>query len=351
MRTPGWHWGFMAPIIWTRDPETPKHDHKELLFEKKESYRWYEGYVQACDLVAEHTDLAVVYVGDSESDIHELYVEHARRRDAGEAVADLVLRTGRDRALPEKGQHLFAHVRNAPELGGLPLNISTKIRRKKVTLPGKGKTSRMVERTARIANLTIRAATVTLRAPYRKHGGKLPPVEVNVVLVREENPPEGQEPIEWVLLTTLPVDNLAQAWRVIQAYVRRWLIEEFHRILKSGCRVEQIQLREGNALLCGVALYMIVAWRILYLRDLSRGAPELPCTLFFSEAEWRAACIIRRKPLGTPPPSLKEVVELVGKIGGHMGRKKDPPPGPECLWRGLEKLRHYVEMGQALGAL
>lgn len=101
-----------------------------------------------------------------------------------------------------------------------------------------------------------------------------------------------------------------------------------------------------------MALYMVVAWRILYLRDFSRSAPQLPCTAFFSEQEWRAALIINRcNPTTHPPPNLGELVSMVGKMGGHMGRKNDPPPGPECLWRGMDKLRHYVEMGQALGAL
>jgi len=343
--------GLYGSKIWTRDPEAKSRSHQKTPFEAKESCRWHQGYVQACALAADMPARQVLYVGDRESDIYEIFVERAGRLDAGEAAADLVLRTGRDRALIEKGEHLFEQVRNAPELGCFELKISANTRRKKVTLPGKGKTSRMVERTARTTKLTIRAATVTFRAPHRNFGGKLPAVEMNVVLVREVDPPEGQEPIEWILLTTLPIEGLEQAWRVVQAYAKRWLIEEFHRILKSGCRVEDIQLRKGHALLCAVALYMIVAWRILYLRDLSRGVPELPCTLFFSEAEWRAACIIQRKPVGTSPPSLKDVVELLGKIGGHMGRKNDPPPGPECLWKGLEKLRQYVEMGQALGAL
>lgn len=109
---------------------------KDLPFEEKESFRWYEGYLQACDLAAEKTRGAVVYVGDRESDIHELYVEHARRREAGEAVADLVLRTGRDRMLVDEEVSLFAHLRNAPELGGLLLEILTKTRRKKDTPPG-----------------------------------------------------------------------------------------------------------------------------------------------------------------------------------------------------------------------
>ncbi len=343
--------GLYGSKIWTREEKDAERDHKEIPFEEKESLRWFEGYLQACSLVAAKPLRQVLYVGDRESDIYEILVEHAERSSEGKPAADLLIRAGRDRALDEKKKFLFERVRNATRLGDFELNVTAKKQMKKKTVDGKTGTRRLVERTKRTATLEVRATTVSLRGPYRKHGGKLPNLSVNVVVVREKDPPEGQEPVEWILLTTLPVDTFDQVLRVIEAYAKRWLIEEFHRILKSGCRVEQIQLRKGNALLCAVALYFIVAWRILYVRDVCRDAPELPCTHFFSEAEWRAAFIIQRKLIGTSPPSLGEVVELIGKIGGHMGRKKDPPPGPECLWKGLEKLRHYVEMGQALGAL
>ncbi len=131
----------------------------------------------------------------------------------------------------------------------------------------------------------------------------------------------------------------------------RWLVEEFHRVLKSGCRIEALTLRESGALLAAVALYMVVAWRILYLRDLSRGCAELPGTGFFTQAETRAACLILKRAADSDPPSLGELTVMVAKIGGYAARKSDAPPGAECLWRGLEKLRCYVEMGQVLGAL
>ena len=139
--------------------------------------------------------------------------------------------------------------------------------------------------------------------------------------------------------------------RIVRIYTRRWLVEEYHRVLKSGCRIEALTLRESGALLCAVALYMVVAWRILYLRDLSRGSAELPGTWFFTPAETRAASLILKRAAGNDPPTLGELTVMVAKIGGYAARKSDPPPGAECLWRGLEKLRCYVEMGQALGAL
>jgi len=96
---------------------------------------------------------------------------------------------------------------------------------------------------------------------------------------------------------------------------------------------------------------MAVAWRILYLRDLSRGCPEAPGTWFFTQPETQALCLILKRATGNDPPTLAEMTVMVAKLAGYSARKSDPPPGAECLWRGLEKLRCYVEMGQALGAL
>jgi hypothetical protein len=343
--------GLYGSKTWSRELEPKGGTHKKNPFEKKESHRWFEGYLQACSLAVEKPSRQVLYVADREGDIYDIHAEFARRSAAAEPAADLLIRAGRDRALSEGGELLFEHVRSAPQLGSFELKVTAKTQLKKKNIDGKKGSSRLVKRTPRTATLEVRAIRVTFRPPHRAHGGKLPELTLNVIAVREKDPPADQDPIEWILLTTLPINTFEQALRVIEAYSKRWLIEELHRVLKSGCRVEQIQLRHGDALLCALALYFIVAWRILYLRDSCRSAPELPCTLFFSEAEWRAVFIIRGKTIGASPPSLGEVMGLLGKIGGHIGRKNDPPPGPECLWKGLVKLRHYVEMGQALGAL
>jgi len=312
---------------------------KSLPIEEKESMRWLEGYDDACALAAQLPERKVIMVADRECDIYELYVRWQERPQA-----DFIVRASRDRALLEEG-HLFEKLHAAPLLGGFDLEVKRKDQMVKI----KGSRHRRV-RESRLARMEVRAMPVHPRPPHRK-GIKLPEVELCAVLVAEKNPPEGQEPVEWLLLSTLPARDFAEAMRIVRAYTRRWLVEEFHRVLKSGCRIEALTLRESGALLAAVALYMVVAWRILYLRDLSRGCAELPGTQFFTQAETRAACVILRRGAKSDPPALGELTIMVAKIGGYAARKSDPPPGAECLWRGLEKLRCYVEMGQALGAL
>lgn len=333
--------GVCSAQTWARlDAEHGKGARRKLLpIKEKESMRWLEGYEDACALAAEFPERKIIMVADRECDIYELYVRWQERPQA-----DFVVRACRDRSLLDEG-HLFEKLHAAPLLGGFDLEVA----RKEQTVKIKESSHRRV-RESRLARMEVRARPVHPRPPQRK-GFKLPEVELCAVLVAEKNPPEGQEPIEWLLLTTLRAQDFEQAMRIVRAYTRRWLVEEFHRVLKSGCRIEALTLRESGALLAAVVLYMVVAWRILYLRDLSRGCAELPGTGFFTQAETRAACLILRRAMVSDPPTLGELTVMVAKIGGYAARKSDPPPGAECLWRGLEKLRCYVEMGQALGAL
>lgn len=342
--------GLCGSKMWTRQLEPKGGKHKKVPFQEKESYRWLEGYQQACSVARSLPNAHVLFVGDRESDIYEIYSAYAQQIAEANPTAGIVIRCGRDRALKQGDERLFERIRSAPELGTHHVEFAAKRQMRKVREKGKGSTHSVL-RKARKATLQVRATEITFRAPYRLHGAKLPAVTLRMVGVFEQDPPEGQEPIEWILITSLPVTSLQEAMRVIHAYAKRWHIEELHKILKSGCRVEQIQLREGQALLPAVALYLIVAWRILYLRDFCKAAPHLSCTAFFSDQEWRAALIISGRCTEDNPPNLADMVGLIGKMGGHMGRKKDPPAGAQCLWRGMEKLRHYVEMAQALGAL
>jgi hypothetical protein len=334
--------GICSAQTWARlDSEHGKRERrKSLPIEQKESMRWLEGYGDACALSAQFPERKIIMVADRECDIYELYVRWQERPQA-----DFIVRACRDRTLLDEEKHLFEKLHTSPLLGCFKMEIA----RKEQTVKIKGNSQRRV-REARLVRMEVRAMTVHPQPPQRK-GLKLPKVELCAVLVAEQNPPEGQEPVEWLLLTTLSAQNFKGAMRIVRAYTRRWLVEEFHRVLKSGCRIEALTLRESGALLAAVALYMVVAWRILYLRDLSRGCAELPCTGFFTPAETRAACLILKRGADSDPPALGELTVMVAKIGGYAARKSDPPPGAECLWRGLEKLRCYVEMGQALGAL
>lgn len=206
-------------------------------------------------------------------------------------------------------------------------------------------------RSARRVVQTLRSVRVALAAPYRCDK-VLQPVEVTALLAREEAPPEGVEPIEWLLLTNLPVETLQAGREKMQWYLCRWQIEVFFRVLKSGCRVEQLQLQTRERLEAALALYLIVAWRVLYLMMVGRNSPQLPCNVVFTTEEWEAVYLVmqRKKPPRQPPP-LGEILVLVARLGGFLARKGDGPPGPKSIWIGLQRVRDFVAALETKDAL
>lgn len=329
---------------WARKDEDhgKSKERRHLPMEQKESIRWLEGYEEACKLAGELPARQVIMVADRECDLFPLYSRWSQYCAAKEPCANFIVRALHDRKLSEGG-FLFEALKGAPVLGAYEVEVDKK--RQRIKIKGKNKS---LTRTARTAELEVRSLEVSLIRPLKAEG--LEAVQMSAVLVEEKSPPEGQRPIRWVLLSSLPAENFENARRIVRGYIRRWLIEDFHRILKSGCRVEALRLRESDALLPAVALYMVVAWRILYLRDLSRRCAEAPGLWFFTEGEWRALSLIFKLSPANSPPSLAKLTTLVARIGGYLARKSDPPPGAECLWRGMKKLRCYVEMGELLGA-
>ncbi len=179
---------------------------------------------------------------------------------------------------------------------------------------------------------------MTLRPP-RRPDRQLPPVAVNVVLVSEINPPSGDEPVEWLLVTSLPIDDVAQVPLIIQYYTVRWMIEVLFRVLKSGCRVEERLFEHLDRLLNCLAVYLIVAWRTLYVCRLGRSCPELNCEAIFEPAEWKSVwkVVLRKDPPPEPPP-LDVFIRLVAQLGGYVNRKRAGPPGPQTVWLGLQRM-------------
>jgi hypothetical protein len=330
---------------WARqDAEHGKSElRKQLPIEQKETLRWLRGYEEGCRLATQLPGCEVVMVADRECDIYEIYVSQQQLRQDGVAVADFIVRAD-DRALADGGR-LVERLCSAPPLGTYQVEIERKEQMVKIK-----RNRRRRVREARQATMEVRSIPVRLRPPWRP-GLKLPEVELTAVMVCEKNPPDGQEPIRWVLLTSLKVKTIEQAQRVIRAYTLRWVVEVYYRVLKTGCRVEHLLLRQSRAILAALALYCVVAWRILYLRDLSRSCGGLAGSCFFTKAEWHALFLVSKRVPGTDPPPLEQLTKMVAQLGGYAARKTDPPPGAECLWRGLEKLRCYVEMAQALGVL
>jgi hypothetical protein len=176
-------------------------------------------------------------------------------------------------------------------------------------------------------------------------------VPIGVILAKEEGAAPGVAPIEWLLLTTLPVDSLEQASRMLEWYSQRWGIEVFHRTLKSGCNIEKRRLEDGARLQTCLAIDMVVAWRICHLVRLGRDVPNLPCDVYFDQAEWKALVVYhtgKPTPTDATPPSLYEATRMVAMIGGFLGRKGDGEPGAKTLWRGLQQIEPMAAVWRAL---
>lgn len=322
--------GLLDTQCWARDPKQfgKKKYRRRRPLDEKESRKWLDSLRVAQNLCAQLPQTQIVHLSDCESDLYELFAL-ARRQPHGPAV---LVRARHDRALASaratrKPKRLFAFLHGQPVAG----EITVKVPRR----PGQKE---------RLATLAIRFAPVTLLPPNGKTKQGLIPLWA--VEAREVHPPRGITPICWRLLTTLPVKNAAQAMEKVQWYARRWGIEEMHRILKSGCRAEDRQLETAARLQRVLALDLIVAWRILWLTKLGRGAEtsEQPATEVVNEAQWE---ILYRYVHGAAPPrgyepTVREVTVWIGRLGGFLARRGDGFPGPMVLWRGLHRLHDMV---------
>jgi hypothetical protein len=196
---------------------------------------------------------------------------------------------------------------------------------------------RRQNRQSRQAEVEVRGATLTLRPPWRADR-QLPPVVVNVVLVREAQPPPGEAPVEWMLVTTLPIATAEQVRRVVAYYCVRWNMEILFRTLKSGCRIEQRRLEHVERVWPCLGLYLIVAWRTLFVCRMGRSCLELDREAIFEPSEWKAVWVAvhRETPPKTPPP-LMAMVHLIASLGGYVERRHSEP-GTQTLWIGMQRM-------------
>jgi hypothetical protein len=317
--------GLLDVQSWTRDPEDfgKKHQRKELPFAAKESVRWLRSLEALERAQVQCPRTRLVSVGDREADIYELFV-WATEKPGRPA---LLVRAERERLLAQDQAPLWAHVSRQPVAGELDLQV-----------PRRG------QHPGRVARLCVRFAAVELRAPRLKQ--KLGPVCLWAVLAREEAPPAGREAVEWMLLTSLPVPDFAAAQEKLRWYAGRWGIEVFHRVLKSGCQIEQRQLAGADRLEACLAIDLVVAWRIFHLTKLGRETPDVPCTVYFEEHEWKAlvAYVTQSPQVPKDPPRLREAVRMIASLGGFLGRKADGEPGTQTLWLGLQRLDDLAAM-------
>jgi Domain of unknown function (DUF4338)/Transposase Tn5 dimerisation domain/Transposase DNA-binding len=321
--------GVLDAQCWARDPnEVGKRDKcHQLPIEEKESVKWLRSYRTVTQAQRLCSTTMFVSVGDRESDIFELFAEAAHSPDGPK----LLVRAERTRyrkvldgAAAENNEYLWERMNKQPVAGYQEVQIPKK-----------------TGRPARTAKIGLRSASVLLRPPVRS---PLPPVQVWAVYAREvDYGSTVKEPIEWMLLTTVEVSSFEDARERLRWYTLRWGIELFHRILKSGCRIEDRLLDDTDSLKKCLALDLIVAWRIHVLMKASRETPDVPCTGLIEDDEWKVLhAVLHNAPPPKTPPSLRTVVHMIGRLGGFLVSKRNTDPGMITLWRGLIRLNAMV---------
>ena len=314
--------GLLNVQCWARAGIGARATRHSKAIEEKESFKWIESYQAVSAVQTRARKTRMVVLADREADIHEVFAAQATTPHG----AQLLIRAERSRnrqVLGAEDPHasLWDTLMHQALLGTRELLIP----------PSE-------QRAARQACLEVRSAKVVLKPPQR--GAHLPAVSVWAVLAQERNPPPQVEALEWMLLSTVPVNHKEDAFERLNWYARRWGIEVYHRILKSGCRVEARQLEQAHRLRNCLAIDLVVAWRIYHLTARGEQTPEVPCTIYFTDSEWKALSTFVRRTKTPPvlPPSLNEAVRLLGQLGGHLGRNGDGHPGTEVLWRGMTRL-------------
>ena len=346
--------GTVAAEFWKRPqptaeppPRLTSDEQRRLLkqtpIEEKESYRWLQGLRRARQIAQATPQTKCVCVADSEADIYEVLAEPRGE----ENPVEWLIRASYDRAVLADQNSLAGHLRATAAAGAVLWTepITVRGRQAKTTCE---KRARRQPRTDRTATVEARAVAATLRPPVRSDR-RLAPVRVQVVLVSEVDPPPGEEAVEWLLITTLPIGTVEQVRQVIDAYKARWMIEVFFRTLKSGCRVEDRLFEAVDRLEACLAVYLIVAWRVLLISRLARSLPEASCELVFAPSEWQAVCRVLGHPTDDGPPSLNRMVRLVARLGGYIDRPRGGPPGPQTLWLGLQRAYDFARCWDLFG--
>jgi hypothetical protein len=308
-------------------PEQPVAQQRQSKpIEEKESYRWLGGYQCACAVKQACPATLVVNVADREGDIQEWFVD-AMRREPDQRAEGLIRAKCNRRLAPGTAQrYVWAEMRQTRALGTLTIELA-----------------RQPERPPRLGTLSGTAKPVTFQGP-RRPGGKLPSVTGSAVYAQEASPPQGEGPIEWLLLTSLPVTDFPRACTVVQWYRCRWEMELFSRGLKQGCQIEQLRVQTDQRLLNAVAIYLLVAWRIHNITMAGRAYPEVSCAVVFEPQEWSTLYTMQHHchPPPTPPP-LRERVRSLAQLGGFLARQGDGEPGIKASWQGYQRRHDFID--------
>ena len=332
MTTEGVPLGLLTEQLWPReavdsalDTAARRTRRRQRPIEEKESQKWLTAVRQAQAHCPAGVEL--VHVCDSEADVYEMFQE------VQEAGTKMVIRASQDRAVLEsEAGRMRVLLSQRPVSGSLNVEIPAQH-----------------QHPARTAKVEVRYGDLTLRPPYRAPScqADLRPLTLSAVWAREiDAPSDVEEPLEWLLVTNVPVQDFTDAVERIRWYRLRWHIEIFHKVLKSGCKIEDCRLDTAAELIRYVTLKSVIAWRLVWMTQINRVQPELACSLVLAPQEWQAlyAAIHRSAALPATEPSVHQVVRWIASLGGFLGRKSDGEPGVTVLWRGWQRLHDLVMM-------
>ena len=325
--------GLLTEKLWHREHEeseglTKKQKKKKLFrarkrpIEQKESYKWIEALKEVEKLLetakSESKRPKIIHVFDREGDIAEVFEQVSKTSNTG-----VVVRAAHNRALSEDNSYLKEWLPSQP----VKMEVTVELAKTK-------------KRTKRTATLAIRYAPIKLRSPARIQEPEY--FEVYGVYAVEINPPEGCEPVEWMILTTEPVTNHQQAQTILRWYTYRWRIEEYHKILKSGCKAESYRL-SGNSMQVLLGFLTPIAAQLLKMTYLNRTLPEAPASSVLNEVQIEVLVAKSRKPVTAVDLTVAWAMKAVARLGGYLSHRKKSNIGITVLWRGFLELQSLCE--------
>jgi len=314
--TAGLPLALMYQHTWTRPLEElgKSRNRKRRSFEDKETFHWYRGMTEVNKNLG--TGIQKIHVADREADVYDLFFS------AYEEQTDLLIRARQKRQL-SNGCSLWDHIsaQKSKEIITLEVPDQTGKKKKKIKAEVRYKEVEIL----RPSTSKNSYESVTLTAIEVK--------EIGVVKKEEDT-------ICWKLLTTVEVKNVAHVLNCVRWYTYRWLIERFHYVLKSGTKIEQLQLKQATSLQKAISVYSLAAFRIMQLVYESRHKPNVSCEVVLTKEQWAVLYMLIHKENKIPkkPPTLAEAVKWIGKLGGHLGRNADGPPGLKTVWLGYQRL-------------
>jgi len=303
--------------------------------EDNEFLRW-DRLSSELDAAATARDVSIVHVADREADEFSW-------------MANIIGRGGRFVVRQTKERRLADDDEAATKLNELlsaahPIRATRTVSFETTSTSG-GRRRRKQARQGRSTTLGVHALSTTVRRPGISRATDKT-LDVNIVIVREVEPPEGQAPIEWRLLTTEPIETEADVLRVVDAYRARWLIEEYFKAIKTGCNYERLQLETLHGLKIALSFCFAIAWHMLLLRTLARDAPHVPAEAVMTKAQFSVLLMIAAMPKNPwsvklqDAPNVTDIMYAVARMGGHI--RANGPPGWQTLGRGFRELEQLV---------